>query len=353
MVTRRYGHVFEPSASRIAMPWCKRGIASVAAGLALCGCDGTVRTGPQNQAPVAVGTIPAQATRVADSTALDAAPYFNDPDGDALTYSAGSADLNLATVLSLAGSIVTIGGIAAGETVIEITATDPGGLTATQKAPVTVTGPFLRYDFNSDGDLSGWTPIGNTNAQVRGGNLEVSKRERDWIGLVGHYPEFQPTLTDWEVTVRMARAETNVNMVVWLSTTHDLYRAYRIEVGSGVEIEGSPTNYRLWALHDDAEVWVYFSDGAGWGWSDEIADAAGEFSVLKWSVIDGTLRIHSNSTLIHQHALGDWRPSEIQGIGLGVGAGCGGSGVGSCDSPHRFVRGTTLFDWVTLERKSR
>ena len=322
----------------LTMPKCGRGRVLVVGLVALCACDGTA----PNLAPVAVGTIPAQTTKVADSTTLDVAVYFNDPDGDPLTYSAASSDINMATA-SVTGSILTIGGVAAGEAAVKITATDPGGLTAAQNASVVVTAPFLRYDFNSDADLYDWRTQENTFAQVRAGNLEVSNTETDWLGLV--WQPLDTTLSDWEVSVRMARTETNVKMIVWLTTTHEVYTDYRFEIGSGVEIDDQPTNYRLLAWDtewDDGEGdWVYFTDGAGWGWSDEIADAADEFSVLKWSVIGGRLRIRSNGTLIHQHDLGDWRPSEIRGIGLASG------------STDRLEDATTLFDWVTLERESR
>ncbi|MYD84940.1 MAG: hypothetical protein F4Y14_01365 [Acidobacteria bacterium] len=65
----------------------------------------TAPTAPTNRAPVAVGQIPGQIVNVGESVTLDVAQYFNDPDGDTLTYSATSS--NVAAV-SVEASIVTI-----------------------------------------------------------------------------------------------------------------------------------------------------------------------------------------------------------------------------------------------------
>ena len=51
-----------------------------------------------NRAPSASGAIPAQTLAVDGvAAAMDAAPYFVDPDGDTLTYAAVSSDAAVAT----------------------------------------------------------------------------------------------------------------------------------------------------------------------------------------------------------------------------------------------------------------
>ena len=77
---------------------------------------------------------------------IDASDYFTDPDGDMLTYTARSSDTGVARV-SVSGSTVTIRGVAAGSATITITARDPGGLAATQRASVTVTSGGGAFDF--------------------------------------------------------------------------------------------------------------------------------------------------------------------------------------------------------------
>ena len=90
-----------------------------------------------NRAPQPVGTIPAQSLNPGGTVAIDASQYFTDPDGDALTYTATSSNTSVATVL-VSGSTVTITAVATGSATITITASDPDGLTAIQRAGVTV-----------------------------------------------------------------------------------------------------------------------------------------------------------------------------------------------------------------------
>ena len=90
-----------------------------------------------NQAPTAVGTIPALTMNAGDSATVVASHYFWDPDGDTLTYSATSSNTSVATV-SVSASTATIQRVALGTATITVTATDPGALTATQTFAVTV-----------------------------------------------------------------------------------------------------------------------------------------------------------------------------------------------------------------------
>ena len=91
-----------------------------------------------NRAPRPRGTIPAVTLAPGATATINASAYFTDPDGDDLTYTARSSNTGVARV-SVSGSTVTITAVAAGSATITITARDPGGLTATQRASVTVT----------------------------------------------------------------------------------------------------------------------------------------------------------------------------------------------------------------------
>ena len=93
-----------------------------------------------NRPPVAVGTIPRLTMAPSGRVSIGASAYFTDPDGEPLTYSASSSNSGVATV-SVSGATVTIRAVAEGSATITITAQDPGGLTATQRASVTVTQP--------------------------------------------------------------------------------------------------------------------------------------------------------------------------------------------------------------------
>ena len=100
---------------------------------------------PENNAPVADGEIgDITLSKGGSSTTIGVAGYFSDPDEDTLTYSVNNPSPNIATV-SISGSTVTIAPVSTGATAkIIVTATDPGGLTATQDFTATVTNQPLR-----------------------------------------------------------------------------------------------------------------------------------------------------------------------------------------------------------------
>ena len=98
----------------------------------------TVTVTDANDAPVAVGTIdPVTLTVGEEEQTLDVSGKFADPDGDALTYSAQSADTNVAMV-GVENAIITIIPGEAGTTTVTVTAFDAARLTATQPIAVTV-----------------------------------------------------------------------------------------------------------------------------------------------------------------------------------------------------------------------
>jgi Leucine-rich repeat (LRR) protein len=90
-----------------------------------------------NRAPVAVGTIADLEVEVDSTVNMDVARYFEDPDGDPLTYEATSSGTTGVDV-SASGSVVTVRGLSKGDATVTVTARDPGGLTAQQTFQVTV-----------------------------------------------------------------------------------------------------------------------------------------------------------------------------------------------------------------------
>ena len=98
----------------------------------------TQATQPINQSPTAIGRIASQTLRInGDAQRVNVSNYFQDADGDSLTYTAHSDNTNVATV-SVSGVKVTLTPQRAGNTTIHITASD-GRLSATQGISVTVT----------------------------------------------------------------------------------------------------------------------------------------------------------------------------------------------------------------------
>ena len=91
-----------------------------------------------NRAPVPAGTIAEAMVEVGAEAAVDVSGAFSDPDGDALVYAATSDAPGVATV-SVSGSVVAVMGVSPGAATVEVTATDPGGLSTAQSFAVTVT----------------------------------------------------------------------------------------------------------------------------------------------------------------------------------------------------------------------
>ena len=96
---------------------------------------------PVNRAPVAQGSIPAQTLDVDESIRVNVSSYFQDPDGDGLTFSASTSDAAVSTVTT-AGNVATLEGQSAGNATITVTASD-GSLTARQTIQVTVQIPVV------------------------------------------------------------------------------------------------------------------------------------------------------------------------------------------------------------------
>ncbi|MDE0224681.1 MAG: Ig-like domain-containing protein [Gammaproteobacteria bacterium] len=90
-----------------------------------------INVAPVNDSPVAVGSIPNLALEEGGAASvLDLYRYFEDLDGDSLTYTATSSDPEVATA-SVMGSMLTVTPVSYGPASIDVTARDPGGLYAT------------------------------------------------------------------------------------------------------------------------------------------------------------------------------------------------------------------------------
>ena len=92
---------------------------------------------PTNGAPRPNGYTTDLGLYEGDEYTLDVSGYFTDPDGDPLTFAASSSHPGVATATA-AGADVTVSAISAGRATITVTATDPGGLYATQAFSVLV-----------------------------------------------------------------------------------------------------------------------------------------------------------------------------------------------------------------------
>ncbi|MXX54337.1 MAG: hypothetical protein F4205_04670 [Gemmatimonadetes bacterium] len=95
-----------------------------------------------NRAPEILGAIPDQTLDPAQTLSVKLSLYFNDPDGDSLTYDAVSSDPETVAVTASAAT-VSVSGVARGEASITVVASDPGGLQAQSSFRVTVAGAHV------------------------------------------------------------------------------------------------------------------------------------------------------------------------------------------------------------------
>ena len=157
-----------------------------------------------NGPPEAVGTIPAQAlTERGATVAVSMEAWFNDPDGDELTYAAASSPAGVVTA-TVSGGIVWLAPGAAGTATVTVTASDPDGLSATQTMSVTTTasaGPggdreVLEVLYDSTGGAD-WTldnnwktaaPLGEWSGVTTDDDGRVTRLTLVGTGLVGAIP---------------------------------------------------------------------------------------------------------------------------------------------------------------------
>ena len=89
-----------------------------------------------NRRPEAI-PIPDWELFAGDSLIVAVGSYFSDPDGDHLVYGAESSNPDTLAV-AVAGDTVLLAGLRRGGTTVTVTATDPGGLSASRKVRVVV-----------------------------------------------------------------------------------------------------------------------------------------------------------------------------------------------------------------------
>ena len=116
------------------------------------------RDRPPNRPPAAAATLSDQALALPGTLDVDVSRAFADPDGDTLTYAASSSAPQVVRV-SAAGPRLTLTAVSGGEAAVQVTATDPDGLGATQSFVAVVTATTAGARFTDDLLRPGVTPV--------------------------------------------------------------------------------------------------------------------------------------------------------------------------------------------------
>ncbi len=112
---------------------------------------------PANRAPSPTGALSDRTLAADDTLNVDVSRAFADPDGDVLTYAVSSSAPQVARARA-SGALVTLTAAGEGTATIRVTATDPGGLSATQSFTVTVS-TTVSARFTDDPLQPGVTPV--------------------------------------------------------------------------------------------------------------------------------------------------------------------------------------------------
>ena len=286
-----------------------------------------------NRAPEAVGSAAAVSVEEERPFELDVIWYFRDPDGDRLEYSAVSNDPGVAAA-EVSGSVVSFTAVSSGVTSVAVTATDPGGLSATQEVQVQSTAgpPGFRDDFDSD-ELNGWQ-IAEAGAQVSEGVLQLTNTG---AGLPGRAVRASGrNLTNWQADIRLGRAHEDAVVRAVFHTAIMQIPMISVEIGPGVPIGGQDTNIRFLILPQGAPGWqpVFSAD------SDVIADSIGQFTEVSIALRELRVSVTVGSdTLYFENLREQGIPPEF-GILTGVELWA----VPLANANER----TVLFDWIEV-----
>lgn len=221
-------------------------------------------------------------------------PLFVDPDDDELTYSAESSDPSVAT-MSLTGSVLTVATVTVGTATGTVTATDPGGLSASVAFGITVlpaAGLIFRDEFDDDSSLEDWTLSDQAVAEVADGMLQLTNDTTGFWAIAGR--GMDPPVTSWEVRALLGASADSMATALAFAPTNPgelEFLLYRLRIGRlTVPIDGEQqiVNYMLQAYFtppDREAGWYYFGDLSGL--SDAVQDGAGGFTEITVRVQDG------------------------------------------------------------------
>ena len=213
-----------------------------------------------------MGSIGDQAVDQGQTLTIDAAAYFHDPDGGALTYGAESSDYGVVAA-DVSGTRVAVTGTGPGTATVTVTAVDPDGLTATQGFGVVVRGSF-GDDFDSPASLADWETSHNADVAVGGGVLSLTNRTPDRLGIAER--SSPPGLNNWTISARMGRSTRRASPGVVSLTRHSRFTAIRLvlrtldDTGSDEADEaGTSGNYEFAIFDSHAQEWIRVTNMSG------------------------------------------------------------------------------------------
>ena len=150
-----------------------------------------------NRPPAPAGTLPDRTLSPEDTLNVNVSRAFVDPDGDALNYTVSSSAPQVVTARA-AGALATLTAVGEGAATIRVTATDPGGLSATLSFTVRVS-TTVSGSFTDDPIRPGVTPVRAIHFTELRTRIDALRR----AGGLQAFPWTDPLLTAGVTPVRL------------------------------------------------------------------------------------------------------------------------------------------------------
>ena len=277
---------------------------------------------PPPVAPTAVGSMPDQAIEAGGTVTVDAAEYFRDPHGGALTYAAESSAAAVASV-ETSGSSVTVTGTGPGTATVTVTATDPDNLSATQSFGVVVSGT-VADDFDSDASLNDWEGD-NADLAVTDGALNLTNRTGGLLGIAER--RGMPSLNDWTIQARMGRTTRKASPGVVSLTRHGRFTAVRLVLRTLDEDDAdrdraadatsttASRNYEFAVFDGDAGEWVLVTNLSGG--SESVVEEPGAFTEIALGHEGGDFVGYAGEDGAAELFRFDLATTSLEGVALG------------------------------------
>ena len=260
-----------------------------------------------NHAPEVVEEIGDIGLEQDEYVIFDLSSYFSDANGDSLTYTAVSSD-TLVVSTSFDGDTLKVSSRAPSAASVEVTATDPSGLSAEQSSEVEVDEGFS-VDFTDLDTLLHWRAESVT-TELSDDGLQVSLAS----GICGHtYKQIRSRFSQWwRISAEIGREDSLAVSYVMMRTDHARYQGYLLLIGSGMLSGGESVNYRLdeYDANAGGRRWIALKAG----FSDELDDLGYDLNevTLEYSASSDTLVVRVDTLELLTLDLGEEnRPTAV------------------------------------------
>ena len=230
-----------------------------------------------NHAPEVVAQIVDVSLEQDEFVIFDLSSYFSDPDDDPLTYAAVPSDTSAVSV-TISGDTLKISSGVPDSTTVDVTATDPSGLSVTQETDVAIDEGFSA-EFGDLDTLRHWRLDSGIEATLSDDGLRLAV---DDIACGGTYKKIRSRLSEWwTINALIGREDSLAATYITVGTDDATYGGYRLLIGSGMLAGGSSVNYRLDVYYHSISNWVPYEAGFSQGLDDsgyELNDVTLEYS---------------------------------------------------------------------------